>query len=84
MELKKTFLSPYTILYGVRLLPILETYLYILPSVRKEHTMSPPIHKYLFFTHSSLILSKILSAIGWLAPLSVVCVPKIWRSSTIC
>ena len=33
-------------------------YLYILSLVRNEHTISPPIYKYLFLLFSSLILSK--------------------------
>ena len=33
-------------------------YLYILSLVRIEHTITPPLHKYLCLTFSSLILSK--------------------------
>ena len=55
---KLIFSSPIAILYGFRILPIFDMYLYILSSVRKEHTISPPVYKYLFLSFSSLILSK--------------------------
>ena len=54
------FSSPIAILYGVRLFPIIEMFLYILSLVRNEHLISAPIHTYLCLPFVSPILSKIV------------------------